>query len=158
MNKDQSKSTSELADAGKKSPVTKDDVKKFAGVVDGLTRGHISAMYLGSDDSPESTQAREILAAEMDALCNQVAGPKPCIIEQLLAERIATTSGLTSMFDYQAAWSLKRNNATSATYFFKQAERAENRLLRAIGALSQVRRVQGPMVQVNIAEKQVNIM
>jgi hypothetical protein len=42
-------------------------------------------------------------------------------------------------------------------YYGKRCEQASRQLLRAVAALARVRRRLGPSLQINIAEKQLNV-
>ncbi len=90
--------------------------------------------------------------AEMRA---ELMGPEPSPLERMLAERV-----VTCWLQVQVAESAVNRSGISfaqAEYDQKCLDRAHKRHLSAIKALATVRRLQAPAVQVNIAEKQVNV-
>lgn len=99
---------------------------------------------------------QEGIKRKYETMRAELAGPNPTPLESLLADRIAVCwvavqeaelsyARADSMSLDQAAWAQKRISA------------AHNRYLTAIRTLAQVRRLALPMMQVNIAERQVNV-
>ena len=106
----------------------------------------------------EQVLLREALRRKLEALKVEVAGPAPTALEQLLAERVAICWLATQEADYVAAQFFREGGTqVQARYVEERQERAQRRYLAAIKALAQVRRLLTPMVQLNVAERQVNI-
>jgi len=75
-------------------------------------------------------------------------------LEALLAERIVACYLEVNYFDFYITSRYEGWNAPAL--FLKRQDSAHKRYLSAIKALAQVRRLQLPMVQVNIGENQIN--
>lgn len=100
----------------------------------------------------------ETFAKQADRWRKKLAGDDPSPIESLLVNRII----LDQLHALRTEHTLQQKIAGSlplatADYYQKQAERAQHRLLRSIKTLAEVRKLLRPAVQVNIAEKQVNV-
>lgn len=99
---------------------------------------------------------REGLRKKLDALRAELAGPNPSPLERLLAERIAACwlhlHYLETIYASKDSMSLELGN-----YYQKSIDRAHRRYLSAIKTLVTVRKLALPVLQVNIAEKQVNV-
>ncbi len=102
---------------------------------------------------------QEALHSKLDALRREIGGPDPSPLEDLLAQRIAAC--WLQLHHIESIYALNvANNGFSGRWsesMQRSIGRAHRRYLSAIKTLVQVRRLLGPMVQVNIAEKQVNI-
>lgn len=60
--------------------------------------------------------------------------------------------------DAQYARKLKEGMSfKEGEYYARRCEQASRQLLRAVEALARVRRLLGPSLQINIAEKQINV-
>ena len=123
-------------------------------------------LMTGSDCLVDQEAIRRTLAAMRDDL----AGPTPTLLEQLLAERIAlcwlhvaflercTVAAMQegaspeprSMI--QREFEMKRISAHQ-----KWLGQAHHRYLKSINSLAQIRKLQRPAMQLNIAENQVNL-
>ena len=99
------------------------------------------------------------LGRRLDAMRRELAGPAPSPLERLLAERVAAAWLAVQDAELRCARLLRDGRAPAAqlAYHEQRLERAERRYLAAIKALAQVRRLLGPAVQVNVAERQINI-
>ena len=88
-------------------------------------------------------------------IIKKVAGDSPTPLERLLAERIAMCWLDVQDHEHQYA---ALTNDTFAEYEWRSRmlDRAHNRYMLAIKTLATVRRLNLPIVQVNIAEKQIN--
>jgi hypothetical protein len=100
---------------------------------------------------------QEVLRKQCMALAQDLAGPTTTPLERLLVDRIvvcwlhlhyAETIYVQNMQDY---------SLTQAAFHQPRITAAHNRYLSAIRTLAQVRRLQAPNVQVNIAEQQLNV-
>ena len=102
---------------------------------------------------------QEALHSKLNALRREIGGPDPSPLEDLLVQRIALC--WLQVHYLEAIYALNvENNGLSGRWsesMQRSIGRAHRRYLSAIKTLVQVRRLLGPMVQVNIAEKQVNI-
>ena len=103
----------------------------------------------------EDLVAREILLRQLQALKEEVGGPTSTPLERLLVDRIALCWLQVQQADLVAA----RQGSHRAAWVEQRQDRAQARFLAAIKALAQVRKLltPGPLVQVNIAQQQVNV-
>jgi hypothetical protein len=99
---------------------------------------------------------REGLYRKMDALRAELAGPAPPPLERLLVERIVACwlhlYHLEMLYASRDSMSLEL-----AAHFQRCIDRAHKRYLTALKTLAVVRKLAVPVVQVNIAKKQVNV-
>ena len=102
---------------------------------------------------------REAMHRNLEVLRNELAGPKPTPIERLLAARAIACWMQVQDADLRYARSEGAPFATHAQgeYHQKRMDRANARYLSALKTLAQVRKLAVPVLQVNIAEKQVNV-
>jgi hypothetical protein len=100
---------------------------------------------------------REGLFRRVAALKAELAGPSPTPLESLLVERIAASWLAVS---YAEAISSQAKDASRdwADYYQRRLDRAHGRYLAAIRSLAVVRRLQVPAIQLNVAERQVNVV
>ena len=108
----------------------------------------------------ESPLVKEALRFKLNALRKQVLGSDPSPVEDLLARRIAACWLHLHYLESIYAQNLENNGLTGrwSESMQRSIDRAHSRYLSAIKSLVQVRRLLGPVVQVNIAEKQMNIV
>ena len=101
--------------------------------------------------------AQEALKRKMELLRQELADPNATALERLLAERIALSwLGLyaaEALFNQQS----KDLSNRQAEYWQNRIDRAHRRYLSAIRTLATVRKLAVPVLQLNIAKKQVNI-
>jgi hypothetical protein len=104
----------------------------------------------------EDLVTREVLLRQLQALKAEMAGPTPTPLERLLIERIALCWLQVEQADLLAA---AHPGAARVAWVEHRQDRTQARLLAAIKALAQVRKLlkPGPLVQVNIAQQQVNM-
>ena len=100
---------------------------------------------------------KEAHRRRLDLTARELAGPNPTALELHVAQRVAlcelAVAKLEDTFAFQSVGaSLKVWEATG-----RQLDAAHRRHLSAIKTLASVRKAQLPDVQINIAEKQVNI-
>lgn len=105
----------------------------------------------------ENLLFREALGRKLAALKSELSGPQPSPLERLLVDRIAACWLQVHCVDAATAQNAGQISREWADYHGKRQERAQRRFLGAIKALAQVRRLLWPMIQVNIAERQVNV-
>ncbi len=92
-----------------------------------------------------------------DRLFKDVAGKNPTPLEKLLAERIVTCWLDVQLLE--ARWaSAQEVTFERGEYFSRMLDRAHSRYLSAIKVLAQVRRLSVPLIQLNVADKQINML
>lgn len=85
-------------------------------------------------------------------------GTNPSPLERLLAERICACWLQVQHAEWLYTAKLKEGMSFAhGDYLQRQVDRANQRYTAAIRALAQVRRLLVPVIQVNVAEKQVNL-
>jgi hypothetical protein len=97
---------------------------------------------------------REGLARKLDLMADDLAARTP--IERLLVERVVTCWLHLHFLEV----SFERRKSTPldlAEYYQRTIDRAQRRYLAAIKTLATVRKLAVPALQVNIAERQVNV-
>jgi hypothetical protein len=99
--------------------------------------------------------AQEVLAQQLQVLKNELGGSNPTPLEQLLVERIVVCWLQIQQASLWAAQHVTQHD----TWSEQRQDRAQARLLTAVKALAQVRKLLRPTstVQVNIAQQQVNV-
>ncbi len=102
---------------------------------------------------------QEALRFKLNALRREIGAQDPSPLEDLLARRIAACWLQVHYLETIYAQNIENNGLSGrqSESFQRSIDRAQRRYLSAIKALVQVRRLLGPVVQVNIAEKQINI-
>ena len=101
--------------------------------------------------------SRETIMRQLADMRTEIAGNSPSSLERLLAERIVATWLQIQLFEGPYAVSMfKSLTIAQAGYHQKRLDRAYSRHLSAIRTLAQIRKM-GPAVQINIAEKQINM-
>ena len=106
----------------------------------------------------EELLAREAVKDKLSELATELSGPSPSPLERLLVERT-----VTCWLDVQAADRCYLNatkgqsSFAQGEYYQRRQDRAHRRLLTAIKTLAQVRKLGGAVVQVNVAEQQINV-
>jgi hypothetical protein len=101
--------------------------------------------------------SREALVRNAELRHNEIAGPNPSPIERLLVERVVACWMYLNYLEGSYASDNKGLTIAQGIYRQKVLDRVHGRYLSAIRALADVRRLALPALQVNIAEKQVNI-
>jgi hypothetical protein len=99
---------------------------------------------------------QEILVRQLGLMRAELAGPTPSPLERLLVERAATCwlhlQHLELLYANKDSMSL-----VQAAHYQACIDRGHKRYLSAINMLARVRRLALPVLQVNIARKQVNV-
>jgi hypothetical protein len=99
---------------------------------------------------------REALTRKMELLRQELAGPNPTALERLLVERVATC--WLQLQDADVRFAQARDLSREwGDYYQRRIDRAHQRYLTAIKTLATVRKLALPVLQVNIAKKQVNM-
>ena len=98
----------------------------------------------------------EGLRRKLDSLRAELGGPAPSPLERLLVERIVAC--WLHLHHLEAVYAGRDNMSLElATYYQRSLSAAHKRYLSAIKALAVVRKLAVPVLQVNIAKKQVNV-
>jgi hypothetical protein len=99
---------------------------------------------------------KETLTRKLDLLRDELAGPSPTPLERLLVERIVAC--WLHLHHLEAVYANKDNMSLAlGTYYERSISTAQKRYLAAIKTLALVRKLAVPVLQVNIARKQVNV-
>jgi hypothetical protein len=106
--------------------------------------------------SGEDLAFREALARKLELLRAELAGPDPTPVERLLVERIVACWLQVQDADIRYAQA-KNLSIDWGEYYQRRMDRAHRRYLSALKTLALVRRLAVPVLQVNIARKQVNV-
>jgi len=104
----------------------------------------------------ENLLIKEALLRKVELLRDEMAGPSPTPVEQLLVERVVTCWLHAYFLEYALANS---DGLTSRVELLLQRslDSAHRRYLSALKSHAQVRRLAVPVLQVNIARKQINV-
>jgi hypothetical protein len=100
---------------------------------------------------------REAMTRKLQLLRAELAGPDPTPVERLLVERVVACWLQVQDADIRYAQSQKDCTLTQGDYYQRRMDRAHKRYLSALKTLAVVRKVALPVLQVNIARKQVNV-
>jgi hypothetical protein len=98
----------------------------------------------------------EGLRRKLDSLRAELAGPTPTPLERLLVERVVAC--WLHLHHLEAVYAGKESMALElGAYYQRSISSAQKRYLAAIKTLALVRKLALPVLQVNIARKQVNM-
>src|SRR5262249_36627706 len=100
---------------------------------------------------------RDALLRKLELLRAELGGPGPSPLERLLVERAVTCWLPLHLDDLRLAQGEDRMTLHQGEYNRRGRDRAHRRYLSALQALAAVRKLAPPALQVNIAEKQVNV-
>src|SRR5262245_53393302 len=108
--------------------------------------------------SGENLLLSEAVPRKLDLLRAELAGPNPTPLERLLVERVGTDWLRLHQLELLFATKERAGMALElATFYQRSITSAQKRYLAAIKALAVVRKLAVPVLQVNIARKQVNV-
>ena len=100
----------------------------------------------------------ELFARQLDAMRKELRGAEPTPLERLLVDRLVLDWLFANYQDTRYAQKLNGSISISeAEYWQRGRERAHRQVTRAAHTLATVRRLVAPSVQVNIADKQINV-
>jgi hypothetical protein len=105
----------------------------------------------------KSGVTREGIRKTMAKMRADVSGPNASPLERLLVERVVACWALSYQADLAYADSLTRASPIESEHCQRRQDRAARQYLAALRSLAVVRRLLMPTVQVNVAERQVNI-
>ena len=102
---------------------------------------------------------KEGLARKLKAMRRELNGPAPSPLERLLVARIVANWLTLQYAEALYAQRMKDGNLPLdvSTHQQERIDRSQRRYLAAIRALAHLRRLQVPALQVNVAEKQINV-
>ncbi len=101
----------------------------------------------------------EAIRRKLAALRLELRGDEPSPLERLLVDRVV--AGWLAVHHAEASYHQRLAQGLSraeAEYLERRVERAQRRYLAAIKGLATVRRLLAPAIQVNVAEKQINLV
>jgi hypothetical protein len=105
----------------------------------------------------EDLAFQEALRRKMELLRAELAGSSPTPLERLLVERVVACWLQVQDADVRYAQGQKGCTFEQGEYQQRRQDRAHKRYLSALKALALVRKLALPVLQVNIARKQVNV-
>jgi hypothetical protein len=110
------------------------------------------------DGDPLKAEARASIERSVCDHAAELAGPSPTPVETMLARTIAINWFACRYYDMLCAGSIGSGDLSLAAFERQQrrADRAHRRLLASLRTLATIRRLAVPMLQVNIAQQQVN--
>lgn len=149
-----------MAQRGRKDlvPVALDVVRPQSAAIYRESFGSMAAatnlLVPNKESSPVS---RQVAVLEADRLFRQIAGEAPTPLETLLASRIVSCSLVVDHYQKRLEVATTSGNMQSGLNWERRLDSANRRYLAAIKSLALVRRLQLPMLQVNIGQKQINL-
>lgn len=93
-------------------------------------------------------------ARKIERMTKDLQGPQPSELEKQLAQRIVLEWLLLTYFE--ATLTVNFDSEKWTTYYEKRVESAQRRYLSSVKTLAQIRKLQLPNLQINVAERQVN--
>lgn len=105
----------------------------------------------------ESIAMYEDIRYQMVNLRGELAGPASGPLEHLLADRVALCWLHVHYFELRVSKHLGSDSPKQSEYYQRCLESAHRRYLGSIRSLAQVRRLQLPSVQLNLANQQINV-
>ena len=121
----------------------------FADLANAVERAVIKRVS-GADPLKE-----EALPVKLKEMRNDLCGPNPSALEQLMAERIVACWLQLQYAEIVYAQNLAKLSIPQSEYHQRRLDRLHRRYLSSVKSLAQIRKM-GPAVQINIAEQQIN--
>jgi hypothetical protein len=100
---------------------------------------------------------KEALTRKLELLQAELAGPDPTPLERLLAERVAACWLQLHDADIRLAQNEANLSLAQAEYRQRARDRGHKRYLSALKTLALVRKMGLPVLQINVARRQVNV-
>jgi hypothetical protein len=120
--------------------------------------GSVEDRYLAVFTNEQDLLTREVFRRRLAAMRAELAGEQPTPLERLLTERIVACWLQVMHADSCMAKAESQSvTLTMGEYHRQRQNQAHKRYLSAIRTLAQVRRLQLPAMQINVADQQVNI-
>jgi hypothetical protein len=117
-------------------------------------RAERAVIRLATTTIPEQAALVRYLAQ----MRTELDGPAPSPIERLLVDRVVTCWVQLSYLDERCARSFKEDSIAIQKHLEHLLDGANRRYLSALKTLAQVRRLIVPVVQLNMANQQVNVV
>jgi len=130
-----------------------------AGMTDGMIEGMVEIQDRVLTIAHTSLFTKELYERKMNKLRAELGYKSGSALERLLIDRIVMC--WYNLSNAEANYAAKTRDGVSlevGTYLQKSVDRSEARYQAAIKSLAVVRRLQLPALQVNIGEKQINIL
>ena len=105
----------------------------------------------------QSVLTGEALRKRLAEMRVELEGPQASPLEKLLVERVVACWLQSYHADYAYARALKELPSKEVEFYQRRQDRAARQYLKALRSLADVRRLLVPALQVNIADRQVNI-
>ncbi len=100
----------------------------------------------------------EAIRMKLTQMHRELSGDNPSLMEKLIVERILACWLQMQYVETIFAQNLSKMDPGAIQHYQKWIEKAQGRYLSAMRTLAVVRRLQVPNVQVNIGEKQINMV
>lgn len=100
---------------------------------------------------------KEAVGAKMTQLRDELLGPSPAPVERLLVERVVACWLQVHDAEARFAQNQGKLGLRQADHYQRRIDAAHRRYLAAVKTLAVVRKLAVPVVQVNIARRQVNV-
>ena len=127
-----------------------DFVERFGNLAEHAERAFVE------NTAGKNHAVREALLRKLKLLRAELAGPNPTPLERLLVARVVSCWLQVHDADFRYANAASLSLA-QAKFYEQRMDRTHKRYLSAIKTLALVRKLALPVLQVNIAEKQVNV-
>ena len=126
----------------------------------GIDEGDLGARAEGEVIALATTTIRDqsALVRYLAQMRTELDGPAPNPIERLLVDRVVTCWVYLSYLDERCARSFKEDSIAIQKHLEHLLDGANRRYLSALKTLAQVRRLIVPVVQLNMANQQVNVV
>jgi len=99
---------------------------------------------------------KESLTKKLDEMRGELSGQTPSPLEKLLVERVLAT--WLHLHYLEGQYACRDSMAlTLASYYERSISSAQKRYLAAIKGLAEVRKLALPVLQINVAKKQLNV-
>jgi hypothetical protein len=105
--------------------------------------------------SGENLLFQDGLQEKVQALRQDLEGPDPSPLERLLIDRIVCCWLFTQFNELKTV--VGNPSPKQREHYERSSNRATRRFLAACKTLAQVRKLLGPTIQINVAERQVNV-
>jgi hypothetical protein len=99
----------------------------------------------------------EGIRRQLDKMRSELGGINPAPLERLLIDRVCVCWLQLHYLETQATLAMETDSMEQSLFREKKVDGATRRYHSSIKALAQVRKLQLPTLQINVAEKQVNI-
>lgn len=117
-----------------------------------LAQAAVMRLLVGDDEALTKRTVQQL-----NTLKDELGWNDATPLERLLIDRIATCWLQCSHADFVAAALAEAATIQVSEFRQRRQDRAHRRFLAAVKTLAQTRRLLGPSLQVNIAERQVNV-